>query len=485
MKYFICSLLSCVISLAAFAEKPDSLRYFGEIKADFSAGQNTPFWLVNNLQGLGSPEKNNGYVRAGLFKDIKEEKRFSWGAGIDLAAGWNLQSPFYIHQLYGEAKYRALDALVGSKEIWSSFLDHNLSSGDLLYSGNALPIPQVRIGIFDYADFWGCKGWFSVKGYIAYGMFTDSKWQKSWAAPDTRRTENVLYHSKGLWLRGGNTDKFPLQAEIGLEMATQFGGKSFYNGKWYKMDSGLKSWLKAFIPVYETHDFENEETTSVDGNMMGAYNISLAWKPKSDWSVRAYYEHFFEDESQMTFEYGWKDGLYGIEVELPQNRFVSKFLYEYLYTKDQTGSIFWNKRPEVPEQISGRDDYYNNYLYNCWQHWGLGIGNPLIIAPLYNQDHFLHFVDNRIIAHHFGLEGKPFKELSYRLLLSFSRNWGSYDYPTPEILSNFSGMLEVAWTPERFKGWYGKCALAGDSGDLIGKSIGLMLTIGKTGNFGL
>lgn len=485
MKYRFSLIFFLAAISSVFAEKPDSLRYFGEIEASFSAGQHTPFWLVNNLQGLGSPEKNNGYLRAALFKDMKEENRFSWGAGIDLVGGWNQQSPFYIHQLYGEVKYRSLGAWLGSKELWGNFTDHELSSGDLLYSGNALPVPQLRLGIFDYADVWGCNGWFSAKGYIAYGMFTDSKWQQSWHAEGTQYTKKVLYHSKGLWLRGGNTDKFPLQAEVGIEMATQFGGKSFYNGNWYKMESGFKSWIKAFLPVYSNQEFEGEENTSVDGNMMGAYNIAIAWKPKADWSIRAYYEHFFEDESQMTFEYGWKDGLYGIEVELPRNRFVSKFVYEYLYTKQQTTGILWNETPEVPEQISGRDDYYNNYLYNSWQHWGLGLGNPLVIAPIYNSDHYIHFLDNRIIAHHFGLEGHPFKNLSYRLLLSFSQNWGSFDYPLPDVENNFNGMLELTWTPDKFRGWFGKFAVAGDSGSLLGKSFGAMVSIGKTGNFGL
>lgn len=461
----------------------DSLRYEGQVNASFSAGQHTPFWLVNNLQGLGSVEKNNGFVRAGLFKDPDKESRFTWGAGADIVAAWNAQAPFQIHQLYGEVKYRSLQALLGSKEIWGTFTNHRLSSGDLLYSGNAMPIPQLRLGIFDYADFWGCDGWFAVKGYVAYGMFTDSKWQKSWVGPEGDRTENALYHSKGLWLRGGNTSKFPLQGEIGIEMATQFGGKAYIDGEWHHMGHGVKEWLKAFFPKYTTHSFQGELNRSVEGNMLGAYNIALAWMPKADWSVKAYYEHYFEDESQMTFEYGWKDGLYGVEVQLPRNPFVSGFVYEFLYSKDQTGPVLWNSSPEIPEQVSGRDDYYNHYFYSGWQHWGMGIGNPLILSPVYNGNHMLRFLDNRIVAHHFGLEGNPTTELNYRVLLSFSRNWGSYDYPAEEVLNNFNGLLELTWTPERFKGWHGTLGVACDSGKLLGNSFGMMLSIGKTGLF--
>ncbi len=486
---------ACILSwlaalpLTAFPKDPqrqesDSVRFLAESRVTFSAGSHTPLWLVSNIQGLGSIKKNNGFVRAALFKDIDSEKRFSWGAGADIVAGWNLTAPFSIHQLYGEVKYRCLDAMLGSKEIWGEFNNPKLSSGNLFYSGNATPIPQLRVGIFDYADFWGTKGWFAVKGYISYGMFTDDAWQKSWVAKDEKRTEDVLFHSKGLWLRGGNTDVFPLQGEIGIEMATQFGGKSYMDGKMVSMPHGFKDWLKAFFPTYGKRDTFNGEQVTIEGNMLGAYNIALSWLPKKDWSVRAYYEHFFEDQSQMTFEYGWKDGLYGIEASFPKNPFVSSFVYEYLYTKDQTGAVNHDSTPSLPEQVSGRDNYYNHSVYTGWQHWGLGIGNPLVLSPIYN-DHTLYFRTTRVEAHHFGFSGNPTPEIDYRFIMSYSRNWGTYANPLPEIEDNLNALIEVSWRPSRMKRWFLKAAVAFDSGDLIGKSFGGMITIGKTGGFHL
>lgn len=451
------------------------------MRATFSGGENTPFWLVNNLQGLGSPEKNYGFVRAAAFRDIDSQKRFSWGAGIDIAGAWRSSSPFYLHQLFGEVKYRALGAMLGSKEIWGEFSNPRLSSGNLLYSGNAMPIPQLRLGIFDYADFWGTNGWFAVKGYISYGMFTDSGWQKSWAAPESKRTENVLYHSKGLWLRGGNISEFPLTGEIGIEMATQFGGKAFKDGETLHLGNGFKDWLKAFFPSTSTRKTFLGEQTSVDGNMVGAYNIAISWIPKSDWSLKAYFQHYFEDHSQMTFEYGWKDGLWGMEVQFPINPFVSALVYEFLYSKDQTGAVNNDSSANVPEQVSGRDNYYNHSIYTGWQHWGMGIGNPLAVSPLYNRNHNIYFFDTRIIAHHMGIEGNPIRDLNYRILLSFSKNWGTYQYPTPDVLDNFNAMVELTWKPQKLQGWYGSVATACDSGKLLGNSFGVMITIGKSG----
>ena len=480
-------LLYSSISLGTTYSTSDSIKYITEIRATISSGQNTPFWLMNNLQGLGSPLKNNGFVRGAVFKDLSKTKRFSWGGGIDIVGGWRLVAPFSIHQLYIEAKYRSLGAMLGSKEIWGEFNNPKLSSGNLLYSGNAMPIPQFRVGIFDYSKVWGTNGWFSVKGYLSFGMFTDSKWQKSWVSKKFNRTKDVLYHSKGLWLRGGNTDKFPLTGELGIEMATQFGGTAYLvsENEVIKMPTKLKDWLRAIFPSKGSSSTVWGERVNVQGNMVGSYYIGLSWLPKSNWSIKTYFEHYFEDHSQMTFEYGWKDGLWGIEVELPKNRFISTIVYEYLATKDQTGAVFNNSDNKVPEQISGRDSYYNNYLYVGWQHWGMGIGNPLIVSPIYNTDHRLNFKATRILGHHVAFAGNPTEDLSYRVMLSYTRSWGTYIRPHSEVLSNFNGIIEVSWTPKKLKGWYTCIGAACDTGKLLGKSIGGVFSIGYQGYFNI
>lgn len=468
----------------AMAERTDSIRYKAEINATFSGGENTPFWLVNNLQGLSSVEKNNGYVRLSVFHDMDTTRRFTWGAGADLAVPWRYSSPFVVQQLYGEVKYRCLQAMLGSKEMWGVFNDPRLSSGNLLYSGNSRPIPQLRLGIFDYADFWGCRGWFAVKGYMAFGMFTDQRWQRSWVKPGTKHADKVLYHSKGIWLRGGNTNVFPLTLEIGLEMATQFGGTIYRDGKVIHMPHSLKDWFKAVVPLKGGSDTPDGEQVNVQGNMVGSWDFCLSWMPKEDWSVKAYFEHFFEDHSMMTFNYVWKDGLWGLEATFPKNPVISSFVYEYIHMKDQSGPLLNDTNDKVPEQVSGNDNYYNHYIYNGWQQWGMGIGNPMAISPIFNRTHDIRFRSTRFWGHHFGISGNPTDELSYRILVSFSRNWGTYQVPLEREMDNFNALAEVTWKPKKLRGWEGSLSVAGDSGPLLGKSLGVGIRISKTGWFG-
>lgn len=466
----------------AETEPTDTVTYTVETVATISSGRYTPFWLTANRGGLGSPRLNNGYLRAAAEKKMDWESRFSWGAGLDLVGAWKSWSPFRIRQLYGEIRYRSLSAFAGSKLIEPEMTDPLLSSGNLLYSGNALPIPQVRAGIKDFVPVWGTNGWFSVKGYIAYGKFTDSRWQKNWVAPDSLRTSGVLYHSKGLWMRGGNPDRFPLTGTFGIEMGTQFGGESHHNGETIKMGHGLEKWLKAFFPSPSDASAVHGERTNVEGNFIGSYYFQMEWAPKSGPRAKVYYQHLFDDHSQMFFQYGpWKDGLWGVQIYLPKNRWISSAVYEFLYTKDQTGAVYHDSTEWVPEQVSGRDCYYDHFLYAGWQNRGLGIGSPLAISPIFNSDHTLFFYDTRIVAHHLGISGNPTENLDYRLLLTATSNWGTYMHPLPEVEHNFSAMAEVGWHLSRLPGWSLKGSVAFDRGQLLGNNFGLLISISKSG----
>lgn len=465
------------------AEWNDSIEYKAEVGVTLSGGDHTPLWLNANRYGFSSVERNNLWLRVSAVKHMDENKDFSWGAGVDLGAAYRFQSVFVPQQLYAEVRYRCLDALVGAKEIYDGFTSPDLSSGSLTQGINAHPIPQVRLGIFDYANVWGCKDMFAVKGHIAYGIYDDDWWLKRWANPEFDYTLGSLYCSRAIYFRGGNADKFPLEGELGLVMDSQFGGKTWNARlqKWEKHPSSAKAWIKALIPGRGGEDTNAGEQLNVEGNFLGNWSFSLKWQNPSGWMVRAYYQHFFEDHSMMFFDYPWKDGLYGLQGKLPANPVVSEVVYEFLYMKDQAGPIYWDHTSNIPYQISGRDGYYNNYIYNGWQNWGQGIGNPLITSPIYNANHELAFLSTRVISNHLGFKGNPTDQISYRVLLSHTRSWGTYSDPFPKVKSDFSWLAEVKYHPKKLKGWEGSLALGGDHGSLLGNSFGGMLTISKTG----
>ena len=417
--------ISLLLILPIHAQFTKGMNYSVETGITFSGGEYNPFWLSANKYGLSSVEKNNGYLRAGIFRPVEQEKRFSYGFGVDLAGAYNFTSNFIIQQAYVDLKYTVLELSVGSKERPMELKNQELSSGSMTFSNNSRPIPQVRISIPEYWAIPGTKGFFSIKGHVAYGMFTDDGWQKKFISGNNRYTKHALYHSKALYGKIGNEEKFPLAFEGGLDMAAQFGGRAYNIGfePYLDMPNKLKDFLKVFIP--SGNDATDGEYSNVYGNHLGSWNFSLSYKFPT-WKVRAYYDHFFEDHSMMFGEYGWKDCLAGMEITLPRNPVLASFVYEYLGTKDQSGPIYHDHTPDIPDQISARDNYYNHNIYTGWQHWGQAIGNSLLTSPIYNQDGSIEFKNNRILAHHVGFSGQPVQDINYKVLVSHSRNWGTY-----------------------------------------------------------
>ena len=80
-----------------------------------------------------------------------------------------------------------------------------------------------------------------------------------------------------------------------------------------------------------------------------------------------------------------------------------------------------------------------------------------------------------------GFEGQPLEELGYRVLCSFTRNWGIYSNPLPEVENFYSGMLEVTYTPKWLEGSAGILSIGADRGALLGNSFGVMFTFRKSG----
>lgn len=474
-------LLLLLLPVCAEAQITKNLSYNVEATGTISSGTNTPFWLTANRYGLSSLSKNNGYLAVGIFREPSKEKKLTYAFGLELAALGRFTSDFVVQQAYADLRYSFLELSVGCKERGSELKNDFLSSGGMTFSANARPIPQVRIAIPEYIPFPGTHKWLHVKVDIAYGMFTDNNFKKDFTKGKYLYGSNILYHYKSGFLKIEN-ESFPLTVEAGMEMAAMFGGKSHYaDGRVIDNSNSIGDFFRIFVPM-SGGTTENDKANIV-GNQLGSYHLSMAYRFPS-WKMRLYYEHYFEDGSGMMMKYGfWRDCLVGMEVTLPENRIVHSVVGEFLYTKHQSGALH-TPLSNFPDRYTGADNYYNNGQYGSWSHWGQGIGNSLLIAPLYNKSGNLSFRSNRLKAFHIGLCGKPASTIGYRLLVSFAKHWGTYSSPFPEIMNNMNAMAEVKYSPTKWKGWHFTLAGAFDDSSLIGDSYGGMLSICKTGLLG-
>ena len=489
-KLFLYTLFLCLALPAAAQSRLDGIEVTAEASATASSGDYAPLWLTANRYGLGSVQPFSNYERARFERNLLQDSARVWqlGYGLDVAVAFGHERTGIVEQAYVEGAWKKLKLTVGARQQPLETQNAELCSGAMSMGINARPVPQVRLDI-DWFSIPGTKGWWQWKLNGSYGLMTDGAWQESWATPMSRYAKNTLYHEKAVYWKFGRTDVLPVTYEIGLRMASQFGG-TCYNVKSVRANDNQpttyhqRTNLRAFVDALlcRGSDATDGSAPNVAGNHLGSYVMQLKYHGQQ-WQARAYWERFFEDHSMLTVQYGIRDMLIGGEVALPRNPYVSTVVLEYLTSTDQSGAIYHDATYSLPDAMFGRDDYYNHTLYAGWQHYGQGIGHPLLTSPLYNDalghSHMLFFYNSRVKAWHIGLSGDPSKEWHWRLLSTFTRNWGTYYIPLDDILHQQYLLGEVTYTPRWAKGWQGTLGIGLDHGDLIGNSVGAQLTVRK------
>lgn len=490
---------------------PEQLHYKVEMQASLSSGK-TPLWLNANKYGLSSLESSNGYVRAAVEREMSNEmesKKWDYAFALDMAAAYNYTSTAIVQQAFAEGRWLHGTLTVGSKQYPMELKNNALSSGAQTLGINARPVPQVRIALPDYWEVPLTKGWLSLKGHIAYGKTTDGKWQQSFTNRASKYTTNILYHSKAGYIKIGNRHKFhPVSLELGLEMATQFGGTSYNvtaeggSYDYVKNESGLKAFWNAFIP--SGAESVEERYKNISGNQLGSYLFRLNFD-YNDWYLGLYGDHFFEDQSAMFLldydgygtgeewnkkkkskyiAYDLKDIMLGVELKLKNNRWLNNIVLEYIYTKYQSGPIYHDHTINISDHIGGCDDYYNHSIYTGWQHWGQVMGNPLYLSPIYNDDGTIEVKDNRFYAFHLGISSDMTERISYRAMMTYQKGFGRYGSPYTNPRENISMMAEASYNfPDNscLKGWGVTMAAGFDSGKLLNNNYGGQITIVKKG----
>ena len=174
----------------------------------------------------------------------------------------------------------------------------------------------------------------------------------------------------------------------------------------------------------------------------------------------------------------------GAVLNLKGGSWVRDIVVEYLYTKYQSGPVYHDHTPNMSNHISGRDDYYNHNLYTGWQHWGMVMGNPLYRSPLYNRDGRIEVTNNRFVAWHLGVAGRPLAGLDYRLLATWQRGYGTYNMLFDDPETSVSLLAEATYRfadTSKLAGWAVKASVGMDRGDIYGDNTGAQLTVVKTG----
>ena len=125
MKRIILLVTMTLVVIFTASAKDFNLSYKAEANVISGGGDYTPFWLMNNTNGVMSDQNNSGYLRLGLFKEVADDKKFSYSFGLEVVGAYRNEAPIYLQQAYFDAKLKNWSIFAGAREektmLWDKF----------------------------------------------------------------------------------------------------------------------------------------------------------------------------------------------------------------------------------------------------------------------------------------------------------------------------------------------------------------------------
>lgn len=429
----------------------------------FAAGsqKTLPFWLLSNQYSLLEKKPFNIYSSVDYHKNFIPNKKLDFSYGINLINKYSDNYHIYPEELYARIKYEAFQFQAGRvKEIFSNE-NTNLSSGGLLWSGNALPLPSVSVSIPEYYNIAVFKNLISVKGGIYHGIFDNNQFVK-----------RAFLHHKYLSIK--ILDDHIIGFSLGLHHYAQWAGIS-KNPLIGQIPCSLREYLRIFIASPGGKSSHENDQLNVAGNHLGTYNLNIDLNLKA-MKADFYWQSIFEDKSGMRVN-NFMDGLYGFSFMFKNYSIIDNILIEILSTTNQSGRPDPDSDPSDPQPPSANDNYFNHWLYNMgWSYMNMGIGNPLITSPALSnfKNDVEYFNNNRVRAFHTAFSGKT-NYIKYKILFSYSLNYGTYNFPFLQLKKQTSLLFNIMF-PELFINTDFNIAFGFDKGDLYKNSMGFHLS---------
>ncbi len=363
-----------------------------------------PFWLDSNQNGL---DYKNPIYHFLVERKVNIDRNTIFDYGLKISTSLKDNSNiFLIEKGFLRFNKNIFFLSFGRFSRSVSNESQSLSSGSLAISNNALPIPSIYIGTKNFIPIKFRKFDFLLKGGLSHGWLNKGHYIK---AP--------YLHQKNLFFKKQLNPSSSIT--LGIVHLAIWGGETRVYGK---QSQQFLDYLKIFFLRPGSNKDIKQEQINTLGNHLGIWDLAYE-KKQNNFFLKLYYQHPFEDESGARWLLNRFDGLYGIEFISNKKNYINQFLYEYINTMNQSGSL------GATDSTYGWDNYYNHYIYQSgWTYYNKVIGNPLFTLGSNKGSYSdnIYIVNNRIKAHHVGLMGAFTKKINYKILFTYSQNFGIF-----------------------------------------------------------
>lgn len=470
-------LLFVLLSGLFIKSKAQSVEASVELSSVASNSNTAPFWLQSNRNGIFAYDGDMILNRIQLYSDSKHtlfDKTITLKYGADLIArSGNRSESLSFNQFFLKLNAFGVELSAGRFQSPSPFYSDKLGMGSLGVSGNAVPIPQIRLGLSSWSGIPFTNNYVEVTGYISHGWLVGNRF-----------TDNVLYHEKSGYVRFG--DDLPLNIYAGLNHFAKWGGKN--NPQFGNLPSKFSDFWRVFFALSGDDEAPPADADFMLGDHLGNWDFGFSLDLEA-FHATFYRQHPLETKDNLKLK-SLQDALNGISIRpdpslgIP----VKEFVYEFMYTKWQDGPRSPNflndgtpcsETDRCRDDFQGNENYYNHGIYRTgWVTHGRTIGNPLFRVSDLSLNRFGEGIDNnRIIAHHVGLEFQ-YRKTNLIGKITKSKNFGTRRNPFPERKDqNSVGLFSETHVLLFDHPFIAMADVAWDIGDLFGNQIGVMVGI--------
>ena len=369
---------------------------------EFNSSESTNWWDIYNNEGLLPSDIKLEYTFNHSHKNIESNLSLFYNDN-EFFLGESFSKIFLNDSVYFKIGKYFRD--------FSQYLNDDLSSGHMLISKNAQPMPKIGL-VINYS--------------LKKNQYIDFELGISHANLDKNLTykSSPFLHEKFIYLKNKKEDR---EWGIGLVHEAIWGGETYEYGKF---PSSFNDYLKIFISA-DGPLLDGDAHANALGNHLGIWDFYFQ-KNYSDKIFKAYYQHFFEDTSGLRFANKY-DGLWGIEIDNYIKNLV--ILVEYLSTINQD-----------PTDEYLIDSYYNHTQYlDGWSYKNFVLGNPFIDNLDQNPSEVIHI----------GLLSKNFS--GYFCQINLSRRISVNDNLKYKIIfgKKFSNISIKLFLSEDYKSQFG------------------------------
>ena len=402
-----------------------------------STGGTLPFWSSANQYGI-YPESNGALAVAGVRKDFNFDKAFDWRCGGSVALrsdglkpGLTPCSEVLADELYASLRWKKLVLDLGMKHNELDFLAADARLGSLSTTGGRLVRGSNARAMPGYAFVCRPVAFPFTKEHLwFFGSFED------YMTLDRRYVDRTLVHRMNLGLK--------IRFARWMELTLSIDHYALWGG-WMpgqtRSSVSFANYFRVITGQAGGADASQNDRMNVLGCHGGSELIRFDFHGNG-WDIVFQHDRPYNDKSGMKFQ-NFPDAVNTLSFSFrDKKRWVSDVLYEFTYTMFQSGPIH---DPEVDENGNpipwdpsrnyiGLDDYFNSGEYKSgWTYYGRPMTSPLFYpAGMKSGTWSRHQAlvggveNNRLMAHHIAISGMLFRAAPYKLMLTFSQNYGTY-----------------------------------------------------------